>query len=452
GDGGTMSQDGGHSHGGHSHGGHSHGGHSHGGHSHGEAVPWPRRPELAFGAGRGKTLFFDAFSGVAGDMTIAALVDLGVPTAVIEGAVEALGLPGVSLEFRPVLVGALGAIHFDVHVEGPQPQRTYAEIRALIAGAEGLEPAVRDLAQRIFLRLAEAESEVHRMPLEAVAFHEVGAVDAIVDIVGAAAGLVHLGADVVSSPLPLGRGFVECQHGRLPLPAPATALCLRGVPTEDAGIDVELVTPTGAAIVAAVARDFARWPSLVPQAVGWGAGTRRLEDRPNALRLVLGDPRQATDAPPLTHALLEANLDDVTGEVAAQAVVTLLEQGALDAWVVPVTMKKGRPGIVLTALSTTRDAGRLSELILRETPSIGVRQTLVSRQELPRTVVDVLTPWGPVPVKVSGRPPLRAKPEFDVCVRLSRERGVPLRDVLAAAARAAEEWLEGARDSTPGAP
>ncbi len=442
-----MSQDGGHSHG-----GHSHGGHSHGGHSHGERSAWPRRPELPAGAGRGKTLFLDAFSGVAGDMTIAALVDLGVPTAVFEGAVQALQLEGVALQFSPVIVGALGAIHFDVHVEGPQPQRTYAEIRALIAGAEGLDPAARDLAQRIFLRLAEAESEVHRMPLDEVAFHEVGAVDAIVDIVGAAAGLVYLGADVLSSPLPLGRGFVECQHGRLPLPAPATVLCLRGVPTEDAGIDVELVTPTGAAIVATVARGFARWPSLVPRAVGWGAGTRRLEDRPNLLRAVLGEPREASDAPPLTHALLEANLDDVTGEVAGQAVVTLLEQGALDAWVVPVTMKKGRPGLVLTALTTTRDAGRLSELILRETPSIGVRQALVSRQELPRTVVDVLTPWGPVPVKVSGQPPLRAKPEFDVCVRLAREQGIPLRDVLAAAMRAADEYLGAARASTTDVP
>jgi uncharacterized protein (TIGR00299 family) protein len=402
---------------------------------------------LERGAGEGHVLFLDAFSGIAGDMTISALVDLGVPRAVIQAAVDALALPGVELRFQEVAVGALGATHLDVAVTSPQPQRAYREIRELIDRSP-LEPAAAALAQRIFLRLAEAECEVHRMSLDEVQFHEVGSVDAIVDIVGAAQGLTYLGAQVVSSPLPLGRGFVHCDHGVLPLPAPATVLCLRGVPTVDAGIDGELVTPTGAAIVAATAGAFARWPAIEPRAVGWGAGTRRLPDRPNALRVVLGRVVAGESLErAATHAVLEANLDDATGEVTAHALERLLEEGALDAWVVATTTKKGRPGLVLSVLARASDAGRLAETILRESPSIGVRQSLVSRVELPRTMVDVETPWGRVRVKVSGEPPFRAKPEFEDCRRIAREQSIPLPEVLAAAARAAEEWLAARRPS-----
>lgn len=446
---------GGHSHGGHSHAEHSHGGHSHGGHSHGElpdggghahgGAPRARRPDLPRGAGRGELLFFDTFSGVAGDMTLSALVDLGVPPQVIRGAVDALGLSGVELHFHEVAVGAIGATHLDVRVEGAQPQRAYHEIRALIDGA-ALDDDVRELAQRIFLRLAEAESEVHRIDLGDVQFHEVGAVDALVDIVGAAAAITYLGAEVVSTPLPMGRGFVNCQHGVLPLPAPATVLCLRGVPTVEAPLEAELVTPTGAAIVATVARRFTRWPSFQPRAVGWGAGTRRLPDRPNALRVVLGRPNpEAPDEAAGTHVVLEANLDDVTGELTGHAIARLLELGALDAWAVPTTMKKGRPGLVLTVLGHAKDAGRLAESILLETPTLGVRQSLVSRVELPRTSIELETPWGPVRAKVSGDPPLRVKPEFDACAALAREHGVPLQQVLGTANRLADEWLERAR-------
>ncbi|HOU94219.1 MAG TPA: LarC family nickel insertion protein, partial [Polyangiaceae bacterium] len=199
------------------------------------------------GCGHGKVLFFDAASGVAGDMTIAALVDLGVPRSVIEAAVGALGLPGVSIELQPVRRGAIGALAFDVRAHGPQPERTYAEIDALLAAAS-LPDEVGGLARRIFRRLGEAEADVHRIPLGEVHFHEVGAVDAIVDVVGAAAALVHLGARVAASPLPMGHGTVRCRHGVLPLPAPATVACLAGVPTYAAEIEAELVTPTGAAI------------------------------------------------------------------------------------------------------------------------------------------------------------------------------------------------------------
>ncbi len=399
-----------------------------------------RREDLAARAVAGQVLFLDAFSGIAGDMTIAALVDLGVPFSVVEDAVRALDLGEVRVELEQGYMGAVGCSHARVTWEGEHPERSYADIRALIDRAP-LAVATRELAQRIFLRLAEAECEVHRIGLDEVHFHEVGAVDAIVDIVGAAACFVHLDARVVASPLPLGRGLVDCRHGVLPLPAPATVACLRGAPTYDARIEAELVTPTGAAIVATVAEQYAAWPPLVPSRIGWGAGTRGLADRPNVLRAVLGEPSAQVALPAPTHAVLEANVDDMTGEVIAHVISRLLEEGALDAWALPCTMKKGRPGLVLSVLAPVADAGRFADFVLRETSSIGVRQSLVTRVELPRSIQLVRTEFGDVPVKVSGEPPQKAKPEFDACVRLSRETGVPLRQVLNAAVAASEELL-----------
>jgi uncharacterized protein (TIGR00299 family) protein len=390
---------------------------------------------LAAGAGKGKLLFLDAFSGIAGDMTIAALVDLGVPFAVVEASVAALGLRGFTIELKRAHGGAIGGTKFDVLVAAAQPDRRYRGIDDLLAGSS-LSVSVKALSRRIFLRLAEAESEVHRISLDQVAFHEVGAVDAIVDIVAAAACFEHLGADVVASPLPMGRGSVLCQHGVLPLPAPATVACLRGVPTVDAGLEAELVTPTGAAIVATVARGFVAWPAFVPERIGWGFGTRGLPDRLNALRVVLGAaaPKVETSEA-ATHVVLEANVDDMSGELAAHALSVLLESGALDAWATPIVMKKGRPALVISVLAELGAAQRLAEVLLRETHSIGVRHTPVSRTERPRRVVQVDTEYGLIPIKVSEGPfgPARIKPEFDVCAQAARAAGVPVGVVIAAA-------------------
>lgn len=434
--------------------GHSHGegGHGPGGHSHGasngtgapsnfvESAVSVERPTLSPGSGVGKVLFLDAFSGIAGDMTIASLLDLGVPRSVVDGVITALGLRGVDLAVRRGHVGAIGATHVDVVVTGEQSERSYSEIKAMI-DASGLAPSVKEKAQAIFLRLAEAEAEVHRIDMSEVHFHEVGAVDAIVDIVGSAACFDYLGAEVVATALPMGRGFVECRHGTLPLPAPATVLCLRGVPTYDAGIEGELVTPTGAAIVGAMASRFVSWPALGPSAVGFGAGTRTLADRPNALRAVLGALQSDDKRSDATHAVLETNVDDMTGELVGHVIERLLEGGALDVWAVASTTKKGRPGLVLSALARLSDAGRVSDAILRETSSIGVRCVPVSRTELVRRMTEVDTRYGKVPVKVSGEPPLKAKPEFDACAKLAAERGVTVREVLAEATRAAEDFL-----------
>ena len=427
----------GHSHS-HAHGhdhSHSHGEGSEHVHVHVEREPEAHREALSRDTGAGKVLFLDAFSGVAGDMTIAALVDLGVPFQVVQESVALLGLSGFQLELKPARGGAIGGSKFDVIVADAQPDRRYRAIDDML-GASSLSPGVKALARAIFLRLAKAEAAVHRSTLDSVAFHEVGAVDAIVDIVGAAACFDFLGAAVVCSPLPMGRGSVLCQHGVLPLPAPATVACLEGVPTVDAGIEAELVTPTGAAIVASVARDYQAWPSFAPERIGWGFGTRVLPDRLNALRVILGSTLARVESPSsATHVVLEANVDDMTGELAAHALQNLLASGALDAWATPIVMKKGRPALTLSVIVERAAEQRLAEALLRETNSIGVRHTAVSRTERPRRFVQVSTEFGVIPLKVSEGPygPARVKPEFDACAAAAATAGVPVGVVIAAA-------------------
>lgn len=397
-------------------------------------------PRLARGAGLGKVLHFDCFSGVAGDMTVAALIDLGVPLEAVQAALAPLGLVGVSVAVQPAQTGVIGGVRFVVEQPAATSERSYAEIEQLLQSA-ALDDDTRQRARAIFRRLAEAEAFVHRTSAEAVGFHEVGAVDAIADIVGAAAALAYLGAEVSCSPLPLGHGFVECRHGTLPLPAPATVACLRGVPTYAADVEAELVTPTGAAIVASQAQRFERWPALVPLAIGWGAGTRQLPDRPNALRVVLGerDTSQATGPDATSHCVLEVNVDDMTGELCGHAIVKLLQAGALDAWALPITMKKGRPGWLLSALCTSATTSVVEAVMLRETSSIGLRRHGVGRVERPREIIEVDTEFGKIPVKVARGPygPAQLKPEFDACVGAAQSHDVPVRLVLAAALAAA---------------
>ncbi|MGC4065431.1 MAG: nickel pincer cofactor biosynthesis protein LarC [Polyangiaceae bacterium] len=354
-----------------------------------------------------------------------------MPISVVEDAVGCLGIAGYRLVVTHGHCGAIGATHFDVQVDSEQPHRSFGDISTLISRSS-LAPSIQAIAQRIFLRLAEAEAKVHQVPVERVHFHEVGAVDSIVDIVGAAACFDFVGADLLVSPLPLGRGFIQCAHGRIPLPAPATVNCLVGLATYDGGLAQELVTPTAAAIFGALARGGSGWPALTPVAVGWGAGTRTLPDRPNALRVVLGDRDSRSNANEGVQCVLEANLDDCTGELTGHCIQVLLDAGALDAWATPTTMKKGRPGILLAVLAELTDADRLSALLLRETTSIGVRRHVVERMVRPRRVVDVSTRYGVVPVKVSEGPfgTPQIKPEFDACVAAARAHDVPVREVI----------------------
>jgi len=375
-------------------------------------------------------------------MTVAALVDLGVPLEVVQQAIDALGISGILTQIHTAQSGVIGGCRFVVTTDTVHPERSYSQIDTLIQRSS-LEEATRLRASAIFRRLAEAEAFVHRMPISDVTFHEVGAVDAIADIVGAAAALAYLDAELVCAPLPMGHGSVTCQHGVLPLPAPATVACLRGAPTYDAKVEAELVTPTGAAIVASQSARFERWPALSPLAIGWGVGTRRLPDRLNALRVVLGEravERKGAVGEEHTHYVLEANVDDMTGELSGHAIAKLLEAGALDAWAAPVTMKKGRPGLTISALAAASGVSVLEAVLLRETSSLGLRRHGVSRSERPRELIEVSTAFGPIPVKVAGGPygPPQLKPEFDACARAAEAHGVSVREVISAALHAAQ--------------
>lgn len=396
----------------------------------------PASDPLSERSGEGKILFVDAFSGVAGDMFAAALVDLGVPFEYLVECVGRLPLDGVRIEVEDCVEGSLGARRFHVHVGGKPSERSYGDIDAMLSLA-ALPEGCKMLARRIFQHLAEAESRVHRVPLHQVHFHEVGAVDSIVDIVSAAAGLGWVGARVVSSPLPMGRGSVMSRHGLLPLPAPATLYCLEGVPTVPADINAELVTPTGAAIIATVATEYVSWPAFSIDRIGWGAGTHQLENRPNVLRLLIGTPniKAGMSAAERAMTVIEANVDDMSGELAGYAIDSLLGAGAVDACAIPTTMKKGRPGLTISAIAPSARAASVVETLLRETTTIGVRQWSVARTERPRRTLVVATDYGDIPIKVSEGPfgPPQVKPEFDACVAAARQRGVPVRVVIEAA-------------------
>ncbi len=434
-----------HTHGGHAHphapNGEAHHGehaHPHTQAAHGVNEPShqrsPDREPLARGAGQGKILFFDAPSGIAGDMVVAALADLGVPHSVVHEAVEALGLEGCHVHFGWRERSGIVASSFGVHAPGDQPERTYGVIRALLERAP-LPASVCARAAATFRRLAEAESRVHRMPIDDVHFHEVGAVDALVDIVASAASLDYLGATLVVSPLPMGHGRVRARHGILPLPAPAVVECLRGFPTYDGAIAFELVTPTGAAIVGAHAARAERWPSMCPERVGWGAGSADLDDRPNVLRAVLGSDHEMRHRAVATHVVVETNLDDATGELLAYCMESLRAEGALDVWAIPMTMKKGRPGFLLGALVTQERKEALAAVMLRESTTLGVRFYDVCRVERPRRMTRVETRFGVISVKIADGPfgPERRKPEFDECAAAARRFGVSVREVLDAA-------------------
>jgi uncharacterized protein (TIGR00299 family) protein len=372
-------------------------------------------------------------------MIIAALVDLGVPEDVILDAIEALPLDGFHVHFGARTKSGIVGTAFDVHVEDEQPERTWGSIRRMLEKSK-LPSPIKAGALATFRRLAESEAKVHRMPIDDVHFHEVGGVDAIVDVVGSAAALEHLFAGsrarVLVSPLPMGHGRIEARHGILPLPPPAVVECLRGLPTYDAGIAFELVTPTGAAIVGAHAEGATRWPSMRPERTGWGAGTADLADRPNLLRVVLGEETIEAAAPHgEKRVVLEANIDDATGELVASCIESLLDAGALDAWASPLTMRKGRPAFLLGALAERAKADAIAAVILRESTTLGVRRHEVDRVERPRRMETVETPYGPIPVKVAEGPygPPQRKPEFDACADAARAHGVPVREVVQAA-------------------
>jgi len=389
-----------------------------------------------------KIVFLDTFSGISGDMTVGALLDLGLPLDAVRDAVASLKLQGIDLSAERTQRSGIAGTKFHVRVNGEHPDdprarrhhaghahRPYRAIRDLLA-ASALAPAVRDRALAIFARLAEAEGRVHGVATEDVAFHEVGALDAIVDVVGAALGFAWLGADAIyHGPLPLGSGFVETAHGRLPVPGPAVSELVRGRRVRSGDGTAELVTPTGAAIVAALARtDDA--PELRVDRVGYGAGDRILPDRPNLLRIVVGEPLGGTGRDEVV--VLEATIDDLSPQLYEHVIERLLAAGARDAFLLPVVMKKSRPGTMLRVIAAPEDRDKLAAIVFAETSTIGLRWATWSRLVLPREERRVDTPWGAVRVKVATAPDgtTNVAPEYEDCKRLAAAHGVPLKTVM----------------------
>ena len=408
-----------------------------------------------------RVAYFDAFSGLSGDMTIGAFLDLGMPLQVLEEGLAPLALADVRLDVGHRVRSGIRATKFTVHgpgIDSPHTHehthghdhhhhRAYRDIKALLEKA-ALTPRVRERAQAIFHALAVAEARIHAMPIDDVGFHEVGAIDAIVDIVGASIALEHFGVErVYTSPLPLGSGRTRSQHGVIPVPAPATVEILRGFPTRFEDGAAELVTPTGAAIVAALASRGPA-PTLSPIASGYGAGERELADRPNLLRIVLADetPRSELEGPLPGRGIdrdevvvLEANVDDMNPELFAPAMDALFEAGARDVSLSPLTMKHGRPATLVRVIAPPDASEAIGHTLLRETSTIGVRYYPVSRMVLPREIRTVSTPYGAVSVKVVPSPDGsdRVTPEYSDCRRAAQEHGVPAFRVYEAALRAA---------------
>jgi uncharacterized protein (TIGR00299 family) protein len=377
--------------------------------------------------------YLDCFSGISGDMLLGALLDAGLPEKVLLEELRRLPLEDYTIASRRMRQGALQGTKVDIAVGANQPQRSWREIRALLA-ASGLAPGTRKKALRVFGLLAAAEGKVHGCPPDEVHFHEVGGVDAIIDIVGGAIGLEYFGVEkVVSSALPLPRGWVDSAHGPLPMPAPAVCELLQGVPVHGEEVALELVTPTGAALAKGLSERFGSFPAMIIEKVGYGAGSHELPGgRPNLLRLVLGKQRAMEEAQEVE--VIETHLDDWSPEGYPYLSEVLFEQGALDVAAIPLQMKKGRPGLLIRVVAPPAAAWELKRCLLSETTAIGLRFRREQRWTLPREAGTVATSWGPLQVKRVETPAgPRLRPEFEDCRRLAMENGVPLAAIYAEA-------------------
>ena len=407
---------------------------------------------------------FDCFSGASGNMILGALVDAGLSLDALERELRKLPVEGWSIEARRVDKRGLSALYLDVHVPGEDhdrgehghhdqhdhhghhdhAHRKLADVLSILRRA-GFPAAVEKAASAIYHRLAEAEAKVHGVPVEEIAFHEVGQIDAIVDIAGAALGLYLMGIErVYCSSMPCGRGFIEASHGRMPSPAPATLELLRGAPTYDVDVDGELVTPTGAAILSTIA-SFEPRPPMVVDGIGYGAG-RSDFPFPNVLRVLVGETAQARAGGDGVSGgdvtVLETNIDDMSPQLYEHALERIFAAGALDAWTHPVQMKKGRPGTQLCVIAPPERADAVASAMLAETTTIGVRRWNVARDTLDREEHVVTTALGPVRVKVVRAPSgPRARPEFDDCLAIAQKNGTTLAEIMRRVEADVDEWL-----------
>lgn len=372
--------------------------------------------------------YFDCFAGISGDMTLGALLDAGIDERAFRTEIAKLGDIGFDLQISKVMKRGIEATDVSVVIEETHHHRKLKDIRRIIEEST-LSDSAKARAIEVFVRLAEAEGRVHGHSPEEVHFHEVGAVDAIVDIVGACIGIELLGVKkVFASPLPMGHGFVEAAHGRIPLPAPATVEILKGIPVYPSGAEGETVTPTGAAIVRTFAEDFGEMPSMCIESTGYGAG-KRDSDVPNALRLFIGETEEA-DLPAHRVSIVETNIDDMNPEFYEPAMEKLFQAGALDVYLTPIVMKKGRPAVLLSAICPTERTGSVADAILRETSSFGVRVSNATRRCLDRRWATVGTQYGDIRVKVgSATGNETASPEYEDCRKAAEQHGVPIRSV-----------------------
>lgn len=388
-----------------------------------------------------KALYLDTFAGLSGDKIVAAILDAGLPIESLRDPVARLGLGEVELTAEKVRVGAVMATRFAVHCGGEQRERTLGVIRGMLESS-ALAAGVQARVLRIFDLLAQAEAKIHGVSPDQVHFHEVGAVDSIVDIVGVCLGFEALGVEqLFVGPLPLGSGVVETAHGPLPVPAPATVELLRGLPVRFQSGVGEMITPTGAAVLAGFGAQPVERVPFVIERVGYGAGTRHLEDRPNVLRAVLGEVVEGDS--PAQCEVIEANIDDLNPQFYDYIGKRLLGAGALDVAMLPLLMKKGRPGTLLSVIAPPSLSEVLADIVLEETSTLGVRISEVRRRTLARRVITVRTAFGEIDVKVASRPSGKTSvhPEYEHCARAAEKASVALAEVHQAAVAAAEAAL-----------
>ena len=378
-----------------------------------------------------KTAYIDCFSGISGDMFLGALIDAGLPFEELKRALRTLPIDHYSLDAKKEVKNGFAGTRFIVHQEHEvhHVHRGLREITEIVERGT-FSDKVKEKSLRIFKSIALEEGKIHGCPADEIHFHEIGAIDSIVDIVGTAFGMEYMGIDDLSSSrLPLGSGFIESGHGRIPLPAPATVAILKGVPVYDSGLECELVTPTGAALIKEFAASFGQMPPMTIESIGYGAGARDLTDRPNLLRILIG--KRDAEETIETVVVLDANLDDTNPEWLGFMMDRLFEEGALDVVFSPIQMKKNRPGVQLQVIGNPQHKDKLLDIVFAESTTLGIRYSYSQREILKRTQAELDSPWGKIGVKK-----VTAKdgssifyPEFDACRRIAKEKNLPVREI-----------------------
>lgn len=384
--------------------------------------------------------YLDCSTGIAGDMTLAALIDAGADAGVIRAGIASLGLKGVKLKTETVVKGGFRSTYVKIEHPEQHAHRHLSDIHEILDRAEAITDSQKSLAREIFLAVAQAEARVHGSTVDKVHFHEVGAIDSIVDIVGVAMGFDLLGIDqVYCSYVPTGSGKVRIDHGVCPVPTPGTAELLKGIPLADVPIEAELTTPTGAAIVKTLVDHFSKsLPAMTVEQVGYGAGTMDFPGRANILRLFVGTAIASADFDQVY--LLETNLDDISGEVIGYTKQKLLDEGALDVFSMAIQMKKERPGVILSAICRPDQLETMETIIFHETATFGIRRQLIERSKRLRESITIDSDWGPIEGKLGWRDgePAVFTPEFTSCSKVAKEQGMPLREVY----RTIEAWYQ----------